>query len=38
MDILVQTVRMMRLALPHMKGRPGAAVISCVRMVCYPNL
>jgi len=25
---LVQTVRMMRLALPHMKGRPGAAVIN----------
>ena len=25
---LIQTVRMMRLALPHMKGRPGAAVIN----------
>jgi 3-oxoacyl-[acyl-carrier protein] reductase len=25
---LVQTVRMMRLALPHMKGRPGAAVVN----------
>jgi 3-oxoacyl-[acyl-carrier protein] reductase len=25
---LVQTVRMMRLALPHMKARPGAAVIN----------
>jgi 3-oxoacyl-[acyl-carrier protein] reductase len=25
---LVQTVRMMRLALPHMQGRPGAAVIN----------
>ena len=25
---LVQTVRMMRLALPHMKGRPGASVIN----------
>jgi 3-oxoacyl-[acyl-carrier protein] reductase len=25
---LVQTVRMMRLALPHMKGRPGAVVIN----------
>jgi len=23
---LIQTVRMMRLALPHMKGRPGASV------------
>jgi 3-oxoacyl-[acyl-carrier protein] reductase len=25
---LIQTVRMMRLALPHMKGRPGAAVVN----------
>jgi len=25
---LIQTVRMMRLALPHMQGRPGAAVIN----------
>ena len=25
---LIQTVRMMRLALPHMRGRPGAAVIN----------
>jgi 3-oxoacyl-[acyl-carrier protein] reductase len=25
---LIQTVRMIRLALPHMKGRPGAAVIN----------
>jgi len=25
---LVQTVRMMRLALPHMKGRPGAAIVN----------
>jgi 3-oxoacyl-[acyl-carrier protein] reductase len=25
---LIQTVRMMRLVLPHMKGRPGAAVIN----------
>jgi 3-oxoacyl-[acyl-carrier protein] reductase len=25
---LIQTVRMMRLALPHMKGRPGASVIN----------
>lgn len=25
---LVQTVRMMRLALPHMRGRPGAAVVN----------
>jgi 3-oxoacyl-[acyl-carrier protein] reductase len=25
---LIQTVRMMRLALPHMKGRPGAAVLN----------
>ena len=25
---LIQTVRMMRLALPHMKGRPGACVIN----------
>lgn len=25
---LIQTVRMMRLALPHMKGRPGAAIIN----------
>src|SRR5437588_201444 len=25
---LVQTVRMMRLALPHMKGRPGASVVN----------
>src|SRR6201997_3206889 len=25
---LIQTVRMMRLALPHMKNRPGAAVIN----------
>jgi 3-oxoacyl-[acyl-carrier protein] reductase len=25
---VIQTVRMMRLALPHMKGRPGAAVIN----------
>jgi 3-oxoacyl-[acyl-carrier protein] reductase len=25
---LIQTVRMMRVALPHMKGRPGAAVIN----------
>ncbi|MBV8935610.1 MAG: SDR family NAD(P)-dependent oxidoreductase [Alphaproteobacteria bacterium] len=25
---LVQTVRMMRLALPHMRGRPGAVVIN----------
>ena len=25
---LVQTVRMMRLALPHMRGRPGATVIN----------
>jgi 3-oxoacyl-[acyl-carrier protein] reductase len=25
---LIQTVRMMRLALPHIKGRPGAAVIN----------
>jgi 3-oxoacyl-[acyl-carrier protein] reductase len=25
---LIQTVRMMRLALPHMKGRPGTAVIN----------
>jgi len=25
---LIQTVRMMRLALPHMKDRPGAAVIN----------
>jgi 3-oxoacyl-[acyl-carrier protein] reductase len=25
---LVQSVRMMRLALPHMKGRPGAAVVN----------
>ena len=25
---LVQTVRMMRLALPHMKGRPGAAAVN----------
>lgn len=25
---LIQTVRMMRLALPHMKGRPGAVVIN----------
>src|ERR1700719_2576883 len=25
---LIQTVRMMRLALPHMKGRPGAGVIN----------
>jgi 3-oxoacyl-[acyl-carrier protein] reductase len=25
---LIQTVRMMRLALPHMKGRPGAAIVN----------
>src|ERR1044071_3597315 len=25
---LIQTVRMMRLALPHMQGRPGAAVVN----------
>jgi 3-oxoacyl-[acyl-carrier protein] reductase len=25
---LVQTVRMMRLALPHMRGRPGAAIVN----------
>jgi 3-oxoacyl-[acyl-carrier protein] reductase len=25
---LIQTVRMMRLALPHMKGRPGASVVN----------
>lgn len=25
---LIQTVRMMRLALPHMKGRPGASIIN----------
>ena len=25
---LIQTVRMMRLALPHMRGRPGAAVVN----------
>ena len=25
---LIQTVRMMRLAMPHMKGRPGAAIVN----------
>ena len=30
---LIQTVRMMRLALPHMKGHTGAAVINWV----YPD-
>src|ERR1700741_4572230 len=33
---LIHTVRMMRLALPHMKGRPGAAVINVASISGWP--
>src|SRR3954452_4296269 len=34
---LIQTVRMMRLALPHMKNRPGAAVINIASSLGGPR-